>query len=89
MRMLTFAMGIALEKLGDRGSAIVAYDRATELQPSLTEAWFRAGALVYTMGHPDEAIGCFRRAAATGPKIAIRTTRRGPRAADRRARRRS
>ena len=44
----------------------LAYDRATELRPSLTEAWFRAGALVYTLGHRDEAIGCFRRAAATG-----------------------
>src|SRR4029077_6549292 len=31
-----------------------------------TEAWFRAGALVYELGHRDEAIGCFRRAAATG-----------------------
>ena len=41
-------------------------NRATELLPFLTEAWFRAGALVYTMGHRDEAIGCFRRAASTG-----------------------
>ena len=46
--------------------AIVAYDRATQLLPSLTETWFRAGALVYELGHRDEAIGCFRRAAATG-----------------------
>jgi tetratricopeptide (TPR) repeat protein len=61
-----FRLGIALEKLGDIGGAIVAYDRATELLPSLTEAWFRAGALHYTLGHRDEAIGCFRRAAATG-----------------------
>jgi tetratricopeptide (TPR) repeat protein len=61
-------MGIALEKLGDLGGAILAYDRATELLPSLTEAWFRAGALVYTMGHRKEAIGCFRRAATTGRK---------------------
>ena len=36
--------------------------------PSLAEAWFRAGALVHTMGHRKEAIGCFRRAAATGRK---------------------
>jgi predicted Zn-dependent protease len=49
----------------------LAYDRATELLPSLTEAWFRAGALVYTLGHRDEAIGCFRRAAATGPKTSF------------------
>jgi tetratricopeptide (TPR) repeat protein len=61
-----FRLGIALEKMGDIGGAIVAYDRATELRPSLTEAWFRAGALVYTLGHRDEAIGCFRRAMATG-----------------------
>ena len=39
--------------------------------PSLTEAWFRAGALVYTLGHRDEAIGCFRRAAATGGKTSF------------------
>ena len=61
-----FRLGIALEKLGDIGGAIAAYDHATELHPSLTEAWFRAGALVYILGHRDEAIGCFRRAAATG-----------------------
>jgi tetratricopeptide (TPR) repeat protein len=61
-------MGIALEKLGDLGGAITAYNRATELLPSLTEAWFRAGALVYTLGHRKEAIGCFRRAATTGRK---------------------
>ena len=60
-----------MEKLGDLGGAILAYDRATELLPSLTEAWFRAGALVYTLGHRDEAIGCFRRAAATGPKTSF------------------
>ena len=54
------------QKQGDIGAAIAAYDRATERDPSLTEAWFRAGALVYTLGHRDEAIGCFRRAAATG-----------------------
>jgi tetratricopeptide (TPR) repeat protein len=63
-----FRLGIALEKQGDIGGAIVAYDHATELLPSLTEAWFRAGALVYELGHRDEAIGCFRRAAATGGK---------------------
>jgi tetratricopeptide (TPR) repeat protein len=57
-----------LEKLGDLGGAILAYNRATELLPSLTEAWFRAGALVYTLGHRKEAIGCFRRAATTGRK---------------------
>ena len=52
--------------MGNIGEAIVAYDRATQFLPSLTEASFRAGALVYTLGHRDEAIGCFRRAAATG-----------------------
>jgi len=61
-----FRLGIALEKLGDIRGAIVAYDHATQLRPSLTEAWFRAGALVYILGHRNEAIGCFRRAAATG-----------------------
>jgi len=59
------------EKSGDIRGAIVAYDRATELLPSLTEAWYRAGALVYTLGHRDEAIGCFRRAAATGGKTSF------------------
>ncbi len=59
-------LGVALEKLGDIRGAIMAYDRATEFRPSLAEAWFRAGALVYMLGHRDEAIGCFRRAAATG-----------------------
>jgi Flp pilus assembly protein TadD len=66
-----FRLGIALEKLGDIGGAIVAYDRATKLLPSLSEAWFRAGALVYTLGHRYEAIGCFRRAAATGGKTSF------------------
>ncbi len=63
-----FRMGIALEKRGDAGAAVRAYDRATELLPTHTEAWFRAGALVFTLGHREEAAGCFRRAAATGPK---------------------
>ena len=61
-----FRLGIALEKLSDIPGALAAYDSATKLLPSLTEAWFRAGALVYTLGHVGEAIGCFRRAAATG-----------------------
>jgi tetratricopeptide (TPR) repeat protein len=61
-----FRLGIALEKMGDAGGAIIAYDRATQLLPSLAEAWFRAGALVFTLGHRNEAIGCFRRAGATG-----------------------
>jgi tetratricopeptide (TPR) repeat protein len=63
-----FRLGIGLEKMGDIGGAVVAYDRATELLPSLTEAWFRVGALVDSLGHREEAIGCFRRAAATGGK---------------------
>ncbi len=63
-----FRLGIALEKLNDLGGAVLAYDRATELLPSLTEAWFRAGAIVHMLGHRTEAIGCFRRAAATGRK---------------------
>jgi tetratricopeptide (TPR) repeat protein len=63
-----FRLGIALEKLGDIGGAIVAYDRATKLLPSLTEAWFRAGALFYTLGYRDKAIAYFRRAAATGDR---------------------
>ena len=63
-----FRLGLALERLGDEAGAILAYDRTTELLPSHTEAWFRAGALVFAMGHREEAAGCFRRAAATGPK---------------------
>jgi tetratricopeptide (TPR) repeat protein len=66
-----FRLGIALEKQGSIGRAIVAYDCATRLLPSLTEAWFRAGALVYELGHRNEAIGCFRRAAATGGKTSL------------------
>ena len=66
-----FRLGIALEKSGDPAGAIAAYDCATELLPSHTEAWFRAGALVFTMGHREEAAGCFRRAAATGPKTSF------------------
>jgi hypothetical protein len=54
--------------MGDIGEAIAAYDRATKLLPSLAEAWFRAGALAYILGHRDQAIGCFRRAAATGDR---------------------
>ena len=66
-----FRLGIALEKLGNTRRAIVAYDCTTKLLPSLTEAWFRAGALVYTLGHRDVAIGYFRRAAATGGKTSF------------------
>ena len=66
-----FRLGIALEKLGDMRGALTAYDSATKLQPTLTEAWFRAGAVAYTMGYLDAAIGCFRRAAATGGKTSF------------------
>jgi cytochrome c-type biogenesis protein CcmH/NrfG len=66
-----FRLGIALEKQNDAHAAILAYDRTTELLPGHTEAWFRAGSLVFTLGHRAEAIGCFRRAAATGPKTAF------------------
>jgi len=66
-----FRLGIALEKMGNISRAIVAYDCATRLLPSLTEAWFRAGALVSELGHRDEAIGCFRRAAATGGRTSF------------------
>jgi tetratricopeptide (TPR) repeat protein len=61
-----FRLGIAFEKMGNFGGAIVAYNRATSLLPSLTEAWFRAGALAYTLGYRNQAIGCFRGAAAAG-----------------------
>ena len=54
--------------MGNTGGAIAAYDSATKLLPSLTEAWFRGGALVYILGHRAQAIGCFRRAASTGGK---------------------
>jgi tetratricopeptide (TPR) repeat protein len=63
-----FRLGIALEKLGDIRGALGAYDRATQLLPTLTEAWFRAGALAFTLGHRDEAVECFRRAAAAGDR---------------------
>jgi len=63
-----FRLGIALEKMGDISGALAAYDHATKLLPSLAEAWFRAGALFYTLGHRDQAIGCFRRAAATAAR---------------------
>src|SRR5499427_10165715 len=66
-----FRLGIALEKQGDIGGAMVAYDRATKLLPSLTEAWFRGGALAYTLSNRDQAIRCFRRAAATGGKTSF------------------
>src|SRR6202041_1561365 len=54
--------------LGNIGGANVAYDRATKLLPSLTEAWFPARALLYTLGRRDEGLGCFRRAATSGGK---------------------
>jgi tetratricopeptide (TPR) repeat protein len=63
-----FRLGIALEKLGNISGAIAAYECATKLLPSLAEAWFRAGALAYTLGHREQAIGRFRRAAATGDR---------------------
>ena len=56
------------EKLGNIDGALSAYDRATKLLPSLAEAWFRSGALAYILGHREQAIGCFRRAAMTGDR---------------------
>jgi Tfp pilus assembly protein PilF len=66
-----FRLGIAYERLGEHFAALQAYDQATRILPSFTEAWFRAGALAYSLGHAEEAIGCFRRAASSGPKTPL------------------
>jgi len=55
------------KNLGDIRGAITAYAGATALLPSLTEAWFRSGALVHTFGTSrTRRSSGFRRASATG-----------------------
>lgn len=46
----------------DLGSAVVSYHRASDLLPSLTDAWYRPGALVHTKGHREELSGSVRHA---------------------------
>jgi tetratricopeptide (TPR) repeat protein len=60
-------LGVVLERLGDTAAALSAYHHTTALAPSLTEAWYRSGALVYLLGHHDEATECFVRARESGP----------------------
>lgn len=60
-----FPPGTRLGEARQHRRAIGAYDRATALLSSLTEARFRAGAQVYSLGYRDESIGRFRRAAKT------------------------
>ena len=44
----------------------IEYSSLHACRSTLEDPTFRAGALVYELGHRDEAIGCFRRAAANG-----------------------
>jgi len=60
-------LGVVLERLGDTAAALSAYHHTTALAPSLTEAWYRSGALVYLLGHHDVATECFVRARESGP----------------------
>ena len=59
-------LGIALEAAGSLEGALAAYQRAAQLQP-LPEATYRAANLLDNLGHAPQAIGMFRRAAASAP----------------------
>jgi tetratricopeptide (TPR) repeat protein len=58
-------LAMALEAAGSIEGALAAYQRATALQP-LPEATYRAANLLDNLGHAQQAIELFRRAAASG-----------------------
>jgi tetratricopeptide (TPR) repeat protein len=60
-------LGTAYERAGDPRSALTCYDRATAVQPSFAQAWFRSAELAQSLGRTDDAIARFQRATEAGP----------------------
>jgi tetratricopeptide (TPR) repeat protein len=64
-------MALALEALGLPAAAIERYHEATRLRPSLAEAHYKLGVLLYREGRRERAIECLGAAAALRPDTAF------------------
>ncbi len=62
-----FYLGTSLAGKGDYAAAIVALQRAVELNPGLAEAHFNLGSAYRDSGRLDPALACYRRAAELRP----------------------
>jgi tetratricopeptide (TPR) repeat protein len=63
-----YARGWVLSHSGKNEPAVVAYDRAFELDGKLADAAYNAGVVLGKLGNPKEAAVRFERALATNPK---------------------
>ncbi|GBF81285.1 tetratricopeptide repeat protein [Aphanothece sacrum] len=59
-----FNLGIQQANLGDLEAAIASWDRALEINPSLSQAWHNRGSALGNLGRLEEAIASFERAIA-------------------------
>lgn len=59
--------GDGLEEAGDLGGAALEFTRATQLDPSDTEAWSSLGNVLRGLARPAEAAVAYERAAASDP----------------------
>ncbi len=66
-----FERGLSLESRGDEGGAEQAYQRATEIDPGMADAYTNRGRLAHKRGDIDEASRLYRRALALAPRDPI------------------
>jgi len=62
-----FNLGFVLEKLGNRGEAIAAFQQAVAINPALDRAWYGMGLAHATLGQHAAAAEAFRHAAELQP----------------------
>ena len=61
-----FGEGVRLEEAGALEEALAAFERSTELRPSLAESWWNRGVLLQRLGRHDEAEASIQEARAHG-----------------------
>jgi tetratricopeptide (TPR) repeat protein len=59
-----------LSQFGRQAEALIAYDRATELDPTNSAAWCDKGNTLHSLSRYAEALGAYERATELGPKFA-------------------
>ena len=59
---------IALVKLGKSDEAIKAYDKAIEINPHNSDAWYNKGIALYNLNKSDEAIKAYDKAIEINPQ---------------------
>lgn len=66
---IQFVFGMCYENLGRHIEAIIAFDKALEINPKFTETWHGKGAALYKLGRFDSAIECFDKALEINPNF--------------------